>query len=902
MRSTTTVKRLARKTLDNVETNEWLPARREAMASILKGLHDPTLKIDIEKRMDSWLPARLSYRSSLIEAFAEWQPTEQLQDLLLRAMYDEDRSVQRAAAHTYAKIFANSNEARQQLHNRLAYTRDLSAATALLESLAIAWPNSPEAKQLFDDAWESDSAELRLVGILGLASIGLITDEARDEALRCQSFWSDVSFSSRDLATSILIKHWPGDEKLTKSALDRLSPFGGSHSPWEYDSAYAYLINSPLDRADVRSWIITELGQKHPFNAIHAQQVWSYIGRIASSDSEIRNLANSYWCDPSRRLVNMHSLPNYTAHVADPIVAEALIETLLNKSNHFDRYWALRALLTGWGRNHLLIKQPIDSLADAKDEDLDDLVALLPEIIQNKTQARERLICMGKRTEVRRDLLARAFTACDCDATDDEAVTAILAYPEQSRGIFDVSKPLFGSFAQHPKVRAFAQSQVSLMNGPLAAIASCYPNDSDFEAALFDAAAPLPVDLRTQIVEFASTGVAGTNFEKVMRHALQEVDPELRARMAISHYSRLPPQERDAAIQELLDNMTAVGHDFHSLRATALVGLVAVGALDTLKSKKDGEKLVALETKNFIDGIPSVERLICEKFAEFESIFGDGLPERFTSFTNKNRLPEILSTAPNASPASRAAFLLLAEQKQIPHTAQALRALAAEHPNRDLLLSLCWNILDNKDYTNLRATTNADVGLILREHFPNDENIRLQLINRLKETPDAATAITLAIYAPDTQELTLPTDFDKLDNEFADWTVAVHIAACRADSVVFCKLLEAMLVRSRHTQFDAQQFTNMAINERLQRDEDLEGLMSAKIDNTINPSISGSFARYLAAAGKLGAETRSKCLDLLQALAINQRLPVAGYDAIADQWRAVRVVILDAISAELELS
>ena len=78
--------------------------------------------------------------------------------------------------------------------------------------------------------------------------------------------------------------------------------------------------------------------------------------------------------------------------------------------------------------------------------------------------------------------------------------------------------------------------------------------------------------------------------------------------------------------------------------------------------------------------------------------------------------------------------------------------------------------------------------------------------------------------------------------------------------------------------------------------------MSAKIDKTINPSISGSFARYLAAAGKLGAETRSKCLDLLQALAINQRLPVAGYDAIADQWRAVRVVILDAISAELELS
>ena len=78
----------------------------------------------------------------------------------------------------------------------------------------------------------------------------------------------------------------------------------------------------------------------------------------------------------------------------------------------FDRYWALSALLAGWGRNHPEVKPAIDALADAADEELDDLVALLPEIVPNKAAARERLIRLGMRAEVRRDMLATGLEAC----------------------------------------------------------------------------------------------------------------------------------------------------------------------------------------------------------------------------------------------------------------------------------------------------------------------------------------------------------------------------------------------------------------------------------------------------------------------------------------------------------
>lgn len=902
MRAAATARRLALETMSRVETEDWMPARREALASVLKGLVDPTLKVDVERCLSRWLPARSSYgRASLIGALGAWQPTARLQDLLFQAMHDEDRGVQRAAAAAYANAFSPSAEACQRLLGGLARTRNLAGAAALLESLALGWPNVPEAAPLFEEAWQSHGAELCLVGILGLASKGAVTDEARDSVLRAQNHWSDVSYEHQDLAAKMLMKYWPGDETLVKSALHRAS--GNFDSPWEYHAALAYLLESPVDRTDVRAWILAQFDKDYPSNVPRERRIWSQVGRFAAADPDIRAATNAYWCEPKNRLINMHLLPGYVSQVADPPIAAMLIEMLGEKKNRFDRYWALKALLVGWGRELPQIKPTIDALCDAADEDLNDLVSLLPEITPDKAVTRKRLIHMSKRAEVRRDLLAIGLEACGCDASDDEAVAAILAFPDQLRGMFDACDPLFRAFGAHANVRALARERTHEADGPLAVLATNYADDPEFAPALFDAAVPLPVDLRTQVVEVAAIGATGTTLETVLGQAMLETDPELRARMTIAHYRTLPSEVHDAAREALLTKAVAVGSDYESVRAAALAGLVTIGELDALATLEDRGKPIALETTGgFIGGIASVERLVCERFADFEAAFGDSLPERFRSLSSGSRLTEILSASPGASPAARVAFLALAERGEIPPTPQALRALAAERPRSDLLLACCWDMLDSRDRHNGRAMINADVGLFLRDHFSGDAGVRHQLVERFKATPITMTAIPLAIFAPDAEDLPFPIDFDVLGHEFADWTVAVHVAAYRADSATFCKLLEAMATRPRRTQFDAQQITNLAVEERLQRDSKLEGLMSARIEKDVNPSISGSFARYLAAAGKLSPEVRSRALELLETFRISQRLPVAGYDAISDQWRAVRATLLDAVTAGLELS
>lgn len=897
-RAPVTARRLAHATMQRVESEDWLPARREALASVLQGLVDPTLKADIEKRLRRWLPARLSYRASLIRALAKWQPTVELQNMLWQAMHDEDRDVQRAAAGVYAQAFSPAAEACQRLLDGLARTRDLQVAGALLESLALGWRSVPDAGPLFEEAWESHNGELSLVGILGLAERGEATDEARDAVLRGQSFWSNVSYHDRKLAVSMLMKHWPDDDALVRGALASVS--GKVDSVWEDDVATAYLLQLPVHRLEVREWILTELSKEFPFSVgVADQRIWSDVGRFAAADPEIRKAANAYWCEPRSRVASLHRIPAYVSQVADREVAEQLIGVLGEKTR-MDRYWALKALLSGWGRAHPDVKGAIDSLAKADDADLKDIASLLPTIMTDKAAARARLIRMSADPELRRDLLSMGLQACGCDASDNQAVAAILAFPDQLGGRFAPVSTLFRVFGAHADVRGFARTQLNKGDGPLEAIAAAYVNDKEFAPALFDAAVPLPVDLRTQVIEVAANGAAGTALEAVLGQAMLETDPELRARMMIANLRALPPEGHKDAQDELLAKSVAVGIDSESVRATALAGLATIGALDRLAALKERGKPVSLETGNFIERIPTVERLICERFSEFEAAFGDALPVRFRSL-GSNRLAEVLSTAPSASSAARAAFLRMADRGEIPLTPRALRTLAAERPRSELLLARCWDALNSPNRGSDRAMVNADVGVLLRDHFAGDTAVRQRLVEQLRSSPCTANAIPLAIFAPDTEELPWPVEFSALDHELGDWAAAVTVAACRADSTSFCRLLEAMVTRRWRSRFDAQQITNQAVQERLQGDSDLEGLMVARIAKGVDPSISGSFARYLAAAGRLGPDARAGALDLLQMFGSNQRLPVAAYDAITHQWRAMRATLLDAVSAGLEL-
>src|SRR5690606_1044940 len=132
--------------------------------------------------------------------------------------------------------------------------------------LAHGWAHVPQAAPLFQEAWQSQSGELCLVGVLGLAATGTLTDQTRDAALRGQNFWSNVSYPYQGLAATLLMKYWARDEALIKTALNRASR--DFNSLWEHDVAVAFLLESSTDRSDVCDWILAELAGEFPFNVV----------------------------------------------------------------------------------------------------------------------------------------------------------------------------------------------------------------------------------------------------------------------------------------------------------------------------------------------------------------------------------------------------------------------------------------------------------------------------------------------------------------------------------------------------------------------------------------------------------------------------------------------------------
>lgn len=897
-RSPATSRRLVNATMERVELQDWMPARREALSSVLRGLGDSAHKAEVDARLSRWLPARVAYRSSVIGELAEWQPTAQVEEVLWQALHDEDHAVQRAAAAAYAQAFGKCSLACDRLIDGLEHTRDLSVAAAMVESLALAWAAVPRTTALFEEAARSLGPELRLAGILGLAKQGCITSEMRDTTLHSHRFWSDVSYPHRQLAAAMLLKYWPNDDQLIEGAIARLGD--NFNSFWEPGTATAYLLQSSVDRADVRKWILAELAREFPFVVLNGGQIWFQVGRFANADPNIRAAVTAYWSQAKNRLINMYKLPHFVAQVADPDMAKILIGILGGKSG-IDRHWALKALISGWTLDHPDVGDTIHTLAAADDQSLADLVALLPAIMPDKNAVRERLLRMSARPDVRLDLLAIGLSECGCDGTDEEAVTAILARPEGLTGVYDAAPHLFRRFASHAQVRALALARLDQAEAPLSAIAEGYPNDPEFAPRLFDAVRPLPVELRTQVLEVAATGASGTPLEAVLNHPMLESDPELRARMVIARCSGLPAEGRADAEKDLLAHALTVGSDYDSARAAALAGLATIGALGALEQLKDRGKPVALETGGLASPIPSVERVICEKFADFEAAFGDTLGQRLNARARGNQVAAILSAAPGASPAARARFLEFAEKGEIPRTPQALRSLAIERPRSALLLARCWETLDSRDYANDRAMVNGAVGQILRDNFRDDGAVLDGLVARYKRSRAVASALPLAIFAPDHECLDFPVQFaDRRD--FADWTLAAILGARRATGVDLCALLEQMVTRSRRTDFDGQIYANEAVAARLRSDPELQQLLSLRIAMATHPSVSGSFARYLAAAGKFGTEARAQAIDLSSTLRAKQRVPVAGYDAISDEWRALRSTLLDAAMAGLELT
>jgi hypothetical protein len=891
-----TSERLVARAFETIEVGDWMPGRVDALEHALENMTDPAIGKRVRDRFSAWVPKRLRYMSSLIDACDGWPPSPELWSAFWRAMHDEDRGVQRAAARSCAKVFAGS-ERSAELVERIGETVNLSAAATLLECLLLGWPEHEALPGLCEQAADSEFAALSLVGTFGRIRLGHRDPIDRERLIHLIDGHTTLDYGERPLGEALLADTWPDDDDLIARCLESIGRRGPARSRFDYDFATSYLLRTSPTREAVRSWLRDEFNRDYPLNSLYLGANYSRVWAFAQADEKLKQRITEWLAENDLTLLHMYVPLIISARPEG--MRERLVERV-RKGRSFDDYWALYALLEGWGATDSVVAELLNEIGSWPDDRILNLLSLAFHIWPESSRCRERLLHIATtQSEARNDLLARGFTSINVDGSDSEVASLLLHRCQKANGRFDGAAELFRNFHASSVVRAFAKERIAGSDEDLPAIAEGFGGDEAICSALMTCITPLPSQLRSKAVDAAGADPETEQFALFLRRPALEADTELSVRMSILRHRQfcnkhMPQDALDALVRE----MKAVGPDFETRRAAALGGLIACERLGETRALKDGERRLEWRMGGYSNESHSLLQLISNKWAYLVGEFGLDFLENFNGDNKQRTLSQIAIYT--ADSAVHEAFVDLCEREKSNLGIPALRALAHVRPGSDVLKSACLvnleRIKDTGHYDDAPLRLQAEIAYLLRDHFPKQDDVTTMLEERLSTRRGGADAMVLAIYDADHPYLRqLAVTPQQAGTKHRQWTVALVVGGAILQSADFVELVRSMVNRDLTGPWDHQQHTNRAVVDRIRQDSASRALLLGVVRGAPTSSEVASLPKFLSAAGGLDEELRSACSVLLGQYKERRGIQTAGFDAIVDEIRSVSLSLMDTL-------
>jgi hypothetical protein len=704
----------------------------------------------------------------------------------------------------------------------------------------------------------------------------------------------------------MLSQRWSNDPALIGKAFNAVRRGDGRRGRFQRESAMHYLVRCSPKNSTVLDFVRQELKEQYPFGLAH-DDIWDCIAPFAIEHSDIRASV----IDCVRAEFGRHSLHNFQSIIVKlggDELRDTLIEIARNEKG-WNEYWAVRPLVEGWGRSDPIVACFMDEIASWDDKKLENLAAVLPQILTDFDTCRTRLLSLARVSDHPRfDQIARGLAALGCTAADMEVVDTLLAAIGKGAPLYDPGVSLLTHFSANPLVRKYAQKALSVRDPPLGALARAYENDAGIRSQILAYANPLPVTLRADIAEVAAGAVnSHPAFERILKGYDIEADSELKIAASIHYHRHIALTSNGPSadhLKELVDTLHAVGPDLHERRAAAFAGMLLSGHLnDIVPMIEYGDKPLHIRSGtghgSESDGLMA---LMCERWQDVHQVFGAELSSRFGDFgVDDGHLWDCLAPHINASTAARRDFLAFCNETNSTLGLRSLIALAREQPSSELLLDHCWRVFGREVSGRYERHSSwaverirLEIAYIFRDHFRERADVKQQLREAIERRHKAAVVSLVLVDANDPL-------FDRLRGpkeicrQFSDWVIALHLASARSAAEEFVEVTLAMINRNDHGIWDFQEITNRAVVERLQRDPEAVRCLRDKLVSNATESEIGSLPSYLMAAGALDEGVHAQCRLMLQNEA-RYALPRAGYDAVVDSTRAVSLSLLEALA------
>jgi hypothetical protein len=898
-----TAQRLVDRAFDIIERGDWMLARREVLKAALTNVGEATSPTPVDDRLAMWAPRRENYLSDLFGTLSGWKPAPDLRHVLLGGIHDEERVNQRSAAETLGRLYAGDEGVRQSLRRTLRSTLDLSVAAAALEALTLGWPETPGLSELHDAAFASREPTLRLVGISGRLSSGRANHSDRDGTVAFLSESSGIGFWDRPAARMLLSQRWPDDPTLIEIALNAVRR-GAAPSQFDGESAVHYLIRCSPTNPTVADWVRQELKEQYPFSPAH-DDLWDCVAPFAIKHPDIR--AQVIACVRSE--FGRHSLHHFQSLIVK-LGGNELRDELIGiarAEEHWGHFWAVRPLLEGWGCSDPIVKSFVDEIESWDDKKLNDLAAILPQIVTDFDACRTRLLSLARGSERPRfDLIARGLAALGCTAEDAEVVDTLLSSVGKGAPLFDPSAELLTHFSANRRVRQYGLQTLSGRKPPLCALARAYENDAEIRPQILGYVNPLPVTLRGDIAEAASREASSRpSFERVLEGYDIEVDGELKIATSIYYHrcvGRTSIGPSADYLKGLIDRLHAVGPDLNGRRAAAFAGMLLLGRVnDIAPLTEHGDKPLNIRSgTGYGEESNSLMALMCERWEEVHQAFGADLAGRFGDFAVTCGTAWRLTLM--ARRLRAATSWRFANETETTLGLRSFIALARERPSSELLLDHCWRVF-GREVTGQHQRHSAwdvdrirlEIAYILRDHFRDRADVKARLREVIKRRRNAEI-VALALVEPNDPLLDqLRYRPMEIGQQFSDWVTALHLASARGGGQEFVEVALAMINRDAHGIWYFQDIINRAVVERLQRDPEAVRSFKDKLASSPTESETASVPRYLTDAGAFDDDVLERCRSLLKD-EVRHPLPRAGYDAVDDSTRAVARSLLEVLA------
>jgi hypothetical protein len=585
---------------------------------------------------------------------------------------------------------------------------------------------------------------------------------------------------------------------------------------------------------------------------------------------------------------------------------ETVKKKLIDALNGWTPFWAAHALLEGWDGNDHEIVGALRKKVGQPSREASEIAQFIPRIIKNPLEAKRRLFELLIDPDCKRpDFVIQGLATLVTDIDREEIVTESLA-KLTSRSDW-IREPLLSAiivaFPSDPRVRDLAMSEVTKREPPLYAVATAFANDAEIRDLVAQLLAPLPVDLRRQIVNELKGSEDRSLALEILRNWDTERDADIKTLASIGYHEHLLNSHEDTteADKYLEECIPCYGPDYEARRQAAFPGMLMLKKLNLLSSRKEtigatGQDIVIPFERGTNPNLVLVE-FIGRNWDEVKSLLGEDLASKFTRPVDPNLFWKTMCLVGAQESSLRGELkLVLSSNESIAKTAPALSFLAKIEPGSARLRSLCFSAIRDQESISHGWFDQAETAaFILADQFRQHDSVRDELLQSLN-SHQFLTGMVIALCLGWPELSPLEDLYRDIEGTFPSlrhgaWVDYLFYAKSPVDRLLTG--LQKNLGAAAIDVYDPRFFLK-PLFARLRRDEESVNEIFQVLSESSDPVVKTSFPRILAETSGVTPALAQWCLAELRRQ--RQVLPLeVGYDVILPGHRPIASSLLDVL-------